>query len=67
MVILVIASLMVLGGCSSREEKEDDDFSPEAFDIYIAEDYTLAGKCSGITSFGAAAIGNSDNSLYDCR
>lgn len=57
--ILLTVSLLAFTGCSSRNEKSDDDSPPEAFDLFMAEGYTLSAKCSGITPFGVAALGDS--------
>ena len=59
LVILLTVSLLVFAGCSSRNEKYDDDSEPQEFGSFRAEGYTLSGKCSGITPFGAAALENS--------
>lgn len=59
LVILLTVSLLTFAGCSSRNEKKDDDSKPQALKLFMAEGYTLSGKCSGITPFGAAVLENS--------
>lgn len=62
-VILLTVSLVAFTGCSSRGEKYDDNSAPQAFNLVMAESYTLSGKCSGITPFGATA---SEDSVIIC-
>ncbi len=59
LVIILTVSLLAFAGCSSRNEKYDDDSLPQEFGSFRAEGYTLSGKCSGITPFGAVALENS--------
>lgn len=59
LVILLTVSLLAFAGCSSRNEKHDDGSAPQSFELFIAEGYTLSGKCSEITPFGVAALENS--------
>lgn len=56
--ILLTVPLLAFAGCSSRNEKNDDNSGPQAFQLFMAEGYTLSGKCSGITPFGAAVLDN---------
>ncbi|MBR3861677.1 MAG: hypothetical protein IKM84_07335 [Oscillospiraceae bacterium] len=62
LVFLLIASLLAFAGCSSRNQLYDD-AAPQEFGFLIAEDYTLSGKCNGITPYGAAVL---DNSVLIC-
>lgn len=59
LVILWTVSLLAFAGCSSSNEKSDDDSEAEDIKLFMAESHTLSGKCSGITPFGAAALENS--------
>lgn len=59
LVSLLTVLLLAFAGCSSRSEKAEDDSAPEGFELSIAEGYTLSGKCSGITPFGAAVLEDS--------
>lgn len=59
LVILLTVLLLAFAGCSSRNEKNDDNSGPQEFKVFMAEGYTLSGKCSEITPFGAAVLENS--------
>lgn len=59
LVILLTVLLLAFAGCSSHNEENDDNSKPQAFKLFMAEGYTLSGRCSGITPFGAVALENS--------
>lgn len=59
LVILLTVSLLAFVGCSSRNEKHDDGSAPQILELFMAEGYTLSGKCSEITPFGVVALENS--------